>query len=181
MWLLGVRCLSAWLRGSGLGVRRRLLAPVRMLALLAVVGLLALSSVTAWSLLAIRGHLLSVLHASLHAHGVALRPWWAIALPRVRPTLLGAWRGALMGLLGVGAGPIRLAPHLHLIHGAWRLVSTQWLPCTSRAHGWRVMCPLLPTRMAPTILAATAQVCWSLITPFLVVIIVWWVVWVAPR
>lgn len=61
------------------------------------------------------------------------------------------------------------------------LVSTQWLPCTSRAHGWRVMCPLLPTRMAPTILAATAQVCWSLITPFLVVIIAWWVVWVAPR
>lgn len=72
-----------------------------------------------------------------------------------------------MGLLGIRpARPIRLTTHFpHLIHGAWRLVSTQGLPGTSRTHGWRVMGPLLPTRMAPTVLpAAAAHICRSLST-----------------
>ena len=60
------------------------------------------------------------------------------------------------------------------------LVSTEGLPRTSRAHGRRVMGPLLPTRMAPTILAATANLCWSLVSTFLVVVVALGVIGVSP-
>lgn len=60
------------------------------------------------------------------------------------------------------------------------LVSSQGLPGASRTHGWRVMGPLLPTRMAPTVLpAAAAHICWSLST-VLAVVFARWVIRVAP-
>jgi hypothetical protein len=72
---------------------------------------------------------LSVLHAthaaggaSLHAHGVSLRPWGSVALAWVGGTLLSPWRRALplALLLRVGVdSTIPLASHLPcLVHRA---------------------------------------------------------------
>lgn len=66
-----------------------LLARVRTLTMLAVIGLLPLLHVTPWSLLSIRWHLLAVLHPSLHAHRVSLRARGPVALAWVSRSLLG--------------------------------------------------------------------------------------------
>lgn len=185
--LLGVRSPRATL---GLAwVRSLLLASVRGRAVLTVVAL-TLLAVAAWPLLSIPRHLLSVLHAAhasrrsdLHRHGIPLRGWRSVALSWVRASLLGSrpCGRPLLLLLGVRIGcSIWLASHLpYLVHGAWRLVSVWSLSSVSRAHGRRMVDPLLPTRMDPTILTAT-HISWSLIGPFLIVIVSLGVIRVAP-
>lgn len=79
--------------------------------------------------------LLSILHAAhrprcsaLHAHGIPLRAWRSVALPRVRASLLGSRpcrRPLLLLRIGVGSS-IWLPAHLpYLVHWAWRLEDTQ--------------------------------------------------------
>lgn len=127
------RCLTwVWLLRPGM---RRPVLPVVALVLM---------TVTTRSLLSV-WHLLSVGHTSvLHAHGVSLRAWGSIALPRIGAPLLGPgssgrpllllrllrllllllWllllRLLLLLLLRVRVGPsVRLVPHLpYLLHGA---------------------------------------------------------------
>lgn len=172
------------------GVRRLLLAGVRRGPVLTVV-CLALLAVGARPLLSVGRHLLSVLHAAhgagrsaLHPHRIPLRARRSVALPRVRASLLGYGpRRRPLLLLGVGVGPsVRLAAHLpYLVHWARRLVSVWRLSSVPRAHGRRMVGPLLlPTRMDPTILTAAAHVSWSLIGPFLIVIVSLGVIRIAP-
>lgn len=60
------------------------------------------------------------------------------------------------------------------------LGSTEGLSGAAWAHGRRVMGPLLPARMAPTKLAASANLCWSLVSTFLVVVVTLGVAGVTP-
>lgn len=190
--LLGVGGLGS--RGSLglLGIWGLLLASVWWGAVLAVVAL-ALLTVAPWTLLPIAGHLLSVLHAthatggaSLHAHGVSLSPWGSVALAWVGGTLLSPWRRrALPLLLRVGVdSTVPLASHLPcLVHRAGGLVSVQRSRVPRSRVSWthwrRMVGPLLPTRMAPTILTA-GHICCSLASPFLVTIVSLWVILVGP-
>lgn len=186
-WLRGVALLRVGRTRAGLGltgVRLLLGSSVRLGPVLTVVALV-LMSITAWPLLSIC-HLLSIWHTSiLHPHRVSLWAWGSIALRGVGSSLLGCrpsrspW--LRLRLLRVRVGPsVRLVPHLsYLVQGAHGLVSVRGLSSVSRAHRRRMVDPLLPTRMDPTILTA-AHISWSLIGPVLIVIVSLWVICIAP-